>query len=480
MVSISSTDGGYVCNRELLTTFLVSETATRIREARFTRVALQFPDCLLKSAPLIYSALRELLDPTILIFILGDTSYGACCADEVAAQHLNAQAIVHYGQSCLSPTRTLPVLHIFPNRCEAFNENDKTEIFDAIRTVFRKEPSISRILVMYDIPLTLPIESLKIHNSFNCDEKIVEVAQPAYSSLRNFVQASSNEDRELSQSDQLCEKKSCFLEKCGALCFRTIRPIHTTAILWISEEQDLTSDSSSPAMQNAAMQLANGISNPYDKMFHLVIRKSFGEVDASRLLRRRASGLIRIAHAERIGVVAGTLATSGANKAIERTVSIIEQAGKRAYVILVGKVTPPKLLNFEEVDAFVFVSCPIRALFTSKEVPVPILTPFELEVALRNNTSLYEIPYKVGFERSTGTTANKNEATSTNRSVSVRSGLEMSVLDGSSAVTFHKSRIWKGLSQNTGGENDDIPIEALSTEIRDGSSGTALFYSREK
>jgi diphthamide biosynthesis protein 2 len=36
------------------------------------------------------------------IFILADTSYGACCVDEVAAEHVDADLIVHYGRSCMS------------------------------------------------------------------------------------------------------------------------------------------------------------------------------------------------------------------------------------------------------------------------------------------------------------------------------------------------------------------------------------------
>lgn len=36
-----------------------------------------------------------------LIFVTGDTSYGSCCVDEVSAQHLKADAIVHYGESTL-------------------------------------------------------------------------------------------------------------------------------------------------------------------------------------------------------------------------------------------------------------------------------------------------------------------------------------------------------------------------------------------
>jgi len=37
------------------------------------------------------------------VFILGDTSYGSCCVDEVAASHIEADGIIHFGRACLSP-----------------------------------------------------------------------------------------------------------------------------------------------------------------------------------------------------------------------------------------------------------------------------------------------------------------------------------------------------------------------------------------
>jgi diphthamide biosynthesis protein 2 len=49
-----------------------------------------------------------------LIFVLGDTTYGACCPDEIGAQHLNADILVHFGtRACLGPTETLPVVYSF-------------------------------------------------------------------------------------------------------------------------------------------------------------------------------------------------------------------------------------------------------------------------------------------------------------------------------------------------------------------------------
>ncbi|KAL7540072.1 hypothetical protein ACHAWF_006586 [Thalassiosira exigua] len=48
-----------------------------------------------------------------LVFVLGDATYGSCCPDEVSADHLNAEAIVHYGHACLSPAESIPVVYAF-------------------------------------------------------------------------------------------------------------------------------------------------------------------------------------------------------------------------------------------------------------------------------------------------------------------------------------------------------------------------------
>lgn len=47
------------------------------------------------------------------IYVLADTSYGSCCVDEVAAQHIDADLIVHYGHACLSQPSRLPVVYVF-------------------------------------------------------------------------------------------------------------------------------------------------------------------------------------------------------------------------------------------------------------------------------------------------------------------------------------------------------------------------------
>lgn len=40
----------------------------------------------------------------------------SCCVDEVAAEHVGAHCIVHYGSSCLSPSKRLPLMYVFERR----------------------------------------------------------------------------------------------------------------------------------------------------------------------------------------------------------------------------------------------------------------------------------------------------------------------------------------------------------------------------
>ena len=61
----------------------------------------------------------------------------------------------------------------------------------------------------------------------------------------------------------------------------------------------------------------------------------------------------------------------------------IKRAHKKSYTISVGKINPAKLANFLEVEAFVLVACPENSLLDAKEFLRPIVTPYELEVALQ-------------------------------------------------------------------------------------------------
>ena len=95
-----------------------SECVNWIQDGKYLRVclhilaaltrktALQLPDSLLPRAyglvQLIQTALLSMGNEKSKVYILGDTSYGSCCVDEVAAEHVNCDSIIHFGPACLS------------------------------------------------------------------------------------------------------------------------------------------------------------------------------------------------------------------------------------------------------------------------------------------------------------------------------------------------------------------------------------------
>lgn len=48
-------------------------------------------------------------------FISGDVTYGACCIDDLTADEMQADYIIHYGHSCLIPINecTVKTLYVF-------------------------------------------------------------------------------------------------------------------------------------------------------------------------------------------------------------------------------------------------------------------------------------------------------------------------------------------------------------------------------
>ena len=65
--------------------------------------------------------------------ILGDVTFGACCVDDLSAQQLGADLLVHYGHSCLVPVdqTSIPCLYVFVDITV-----DTRHLIDTIRQVW--------------------------------------------------------------------------------------------------------------------------------------------------------------------------------------------------------------------------------------------------------------------------------------------------------------------------------------------------------
>lgn len=65
-----------------------------------------------------------------------------------------------------------------------------------------------------------------------------------------------------------------------------------------------------------------------------------------------------------------TLTTSNAVAAIRRLQTLIKANQKKSYLLSIGKVNEPKLLNFPDIEVFILIGCPFSALSDTSTVRV--------------------------------------------------------------------------------------------------------------
>ncbi|RUS12968.1 putative diphthamide synthesis protein-domain-containing protein, partial [Jimgerdemannia flammicorona] len=118
--------------------------------------------------------------------------------------------------------------------------------------------------------------------------------------------------------------------------------------------------------------------------------------------RRRYFLVQKAKDADVIGIVVGTLGVASYMDIIDHLKRLIRGAGKKSYTFVMGKLNVAKMANFMEIDCYVLVACPENSLIDSKsamhittltstlcraiilcqEFYRPIVTPFELEIAI--------------------------------------------------------------------------------------------------
>ncbi|CAF9915427.1 Diphthamide biosynthesis protein 2 [Imshaugia aleurites] len=376
--AVSASDSSSkLLDEQLYVTYEIERTIDEIRKERYSRVALQFPDTMLPDAPRVFEALSEGLDPTlspdrrrarptnsdqdlngveelsmtskklhaVRFYILADTSYGACCVDEIAAQHINADAVVHYGRACLSPTARIPVIHIFT--VQQFQ--DQSSLIRDFEE-FYVDPQAKVILmadVTYQDHLGKITAILQSHGYTNL--YMTDIMHDPSSPLPNRT-----------VPDEV---------KADPAKLKTWQLFHI-------------SDPPESLLLTLASRLASIRIYPASTTDGERYRKPF-LASTSRALNRRYALLTSVSTASVFGILVNTLSVRDYLHIVEHVKYQIQAAGKKSYTFVVGKVNAAKVANFSEIGAWIVIGCWESSLIDSKDFWKPVLTPFELELALK-------------------------------------------------------------------------------------------------
>lgn len=318
----------------------------------YKKVALQFPDEMLVDSVPVTLAIQA--GVAAEVFILGDTSYGSCCVDEVAAEHVSADTVIHFGHSCLSVPSRLPVLFVFgrsPCGTEGLAEALQESLPD----------TNARLVVLFDTQYD------------HCRDTIFAVIASKFkNAICSELAIPTTPQQAVSSSNENCAN---VLTKCSR---RIPLPddvsIADCSVLFIGPENR--------TLTNIVLTFNQCACYSYDPQTGKARKES---LSVNRHLMRRYYLIEKAKDANIVGILVGTLGVVNYLSAIDHLKRLIKAAGKKSYVLVVGKPNVAKLANFQEVDVYVLVACPENTLLDSKEFFRPIVTPFELEVALNSS-----------------------------------------------------------------------------------------------
>ncbi|KAJ6817555.1 diphthamide biosynthesis protein 2 isoform X1 [Iris pallida] len=366
----------------------IARTADFIRSRSFTRVALQFPDELLEDSTRVAKALRAELGRGARLFVMADTAFGSCCVDEVGASHVDADCVVHYGHSCMSPTSKLPALLVFGKASVDVNACAES-LVNCLTT--SKKP----ILVLFGLEYAHTLQSIKsvVAESLHLDyskttisyaEVTCSIINPLedvnteskqLQSLSGFSSnevSSNGETKTVHKSDQCCGLKLGTRHGIGGLTWSMPagHKMEDYLLFWIGSDDQ--------AFANLVLTFNTYEIVRYDAK-EAKLLKDFSH--QKRILKRRYYLVEKAKDANIVGILLGTLGVAGYLHIINQMKALIEGAGKKTYILVMGRPNAAKLANFPECDIFVYVSCAQTALLDSKEFLAPVITPFEAMLA---------------------------------------------------------------------------------------------------
>ncbi|MCJ1393954.1 Diphthamide biosynthesis protein 2 [Xylographa bjoerkii] len=366
---------------QIALTYEIHRTIASIRQGKYRRIALQFPDSMLPDAPRVFEALQqglrapapsprphapdrrttdqvvdEMLDlqlstqteklPEERLYILADTSYGACCVDEIAAEHVDADVVVHYGRACLSPTARLPVIYVF---------TEQGLVIEGVLAAFRETypERGEKVVLMADVTYAshlIQIEE-RLQEDGHANLFTTAIVHDPSSPLPNrTVPEEVSRDREKLKEWRL---------------FHIAEPPQALSLTLSSRVADVHIYPTSQADSSQPSQTLLSTT--------------------SLALRRRYALLTSLNTVPIFGILINTLSVKNYLHIVEHVKAQILAAGKKSYTFVVGKVNAAKIANFSEVGGWVVIGCWESSLVESKDFWKPVITPFELELALKGD-----------------------------------------------------------------------------------------------
>ena len=500
----------------------IRETAAFLKDTQAHVVAAQFPDSLISKAPLVACRLKAVcreIGHIVDVYVMADTTYNSLSVDEVAAMHVNAECIVHYGRASLTKVSHTKTYYVFPQAENVFNGEKGAHLealihewalkFEESEPTQEKCPAAgNQDNVTHHANLTTGMDASNPHT-----ELVVFIDQ-VYEYCRDRVEslvsryvacsvcfpvldiagttASIPNDAAASSSGCCCASRTEVGPRTSTSVPTTIYTRNCAGYIW---EQSSSSNTSryeyvwfgspdAPALQQL-MLTHNMVTWTTIDPLKCTLEHGIPSV-VVQTLKRRYFLVEKAREANIVGILVGTLGAAGYKNVIQQLRMAAKNADKKTYTLLMGKPSPAKLANFPEIDIFVLVADPQGHILESKEYLAPIITPYEAMVAFQNdpwNPAEYSLDLvEQTLEGNSHSTEDESspsnelslQAQEALTITSVPTGRQLTTVQSSADYFVHR-RTWKGVEAPCAGadEKEIIPVQP-------GQRGRAAVYENEQ
>ena len=368
------------------------------KNTQFKNITLQFPDSLVMDSSYVSrymsDKLNELNEQTPReVWILADTAYSACCVDEVAAEHVHGDVVVHFGDACLHAIQKLAVIYSFGKPYL-----DLDLVIERFKETF---PNVdSKVCLMADAPFTTHVHTLYT--------KLLE------GGYRNLIYATINDSLVGGNVTILGQEHNSSDNNGNADGIKAQRHLYTL------DNRVLCSDNEIADFPSDKVDIETQLRNEFS-LFHITVPQDarllylttvFNSVHLYDTRSRTVSTgpfpsltkRYRYMHIARtagcIGILVNTLSLRNTKEMINSLVKLIRESGKKHYLFVVGKPNVAKLANFEPIDIWCVLGCSQGGIIIDQnnEFFKPAITPYELTVAL-NREVTWTGKWVVDFEQ---------------------------------------------------------------------------------
>ena len=347
--------------------FQLDELVERIKENDHRLIALQVPEGLKMQALEMMDKIEG--DSEAKVILAADPCYGACDLVHDKMRMMGVELVAHMGHSQMNidsgmPTHFIPVTY-----------DGDPEIDPVLPILARHKAIADARVVEAESPIDLTNEEAR--------ERFLDAVgrvAPLTGTKLGLVGSI--------QHLHLLEDYKSRLESAG---FAVTIPVGGARVTFPGQVLGCNYSGDNPSIGHYLF-LGSGDFHPIGLVMHtgkpLALLDPYngeaGEMSferIERILRQRMGLIFSVDDAKIFGILIGEKPGQMRRNLALRCKRLLEKHGKKGYLLALDHVGP-ELIDFYPVDAFVNTACPRIAIDDAVKYAKPLITPFELEVAL--------------------------------------------------------------------------------------------------